>query len=187
MQKGNAFAGMVAGLDSGGFTLLSSAVRARECREAFGFGAFADAAGVYRLEPACPSCVARGAWWDGHEESGLQRFRCRGCGRRYNSLAGTVFEHSKADMAAWVQFVRLMLFNVPLDAVAEVCGVSHKVAWEWRHRVFATVDGCQDRAVLKDRAWIDETYIVDTDLSHGFGQARKRGLSPLHTRNREEP
>lgn len=139
MQKGNAFAGMVAGLDSGGFTLLSSAVRARECREAFGFGAFADAAGVYRLEPACASCVARGAWWDGHEESGLQRFRCRGCGRRYNSLAGTVFEHSKADMAAWVQFVRLMLFNVPLDAVAEVCGVSHKVAWEWRHRVFATV------------------------------------------------
>ena len=105
--------------------------------------------------------------------AGLQRFRCRGCGRRYNSLTGTV--------------VRVMRFNVPLDAVAEVCGVSHKVALEWRHRVFATVDGCQDRVVLKDRAWIDETYIVDTDLSHGFGQARKRGLSPLHTRNREEP
>jgi transposase-like protein len=163
--------------DSGGFALLSSAVHARECREAVGFGTFADAAGPCRPEPACPSCGAKGAWRDGHEESGLQRFRCRGCGRRYNSLTGTVLEHSKADMAAWNQSVRLMRFNVPLDAAAEICGVSRQTAWEWRHRVFATVDGYQDRAVLKDRVWIDETYIVDTDLSHGFGQARKRGLS----------
>lgn len=31
MPKGNAFAEMVAGLDSGGFTLLTSSVHAREC------------------------------------------------------------------------------------------------------------------------------------------------------------
>lgn len=177
MPKGNAFAEMVAGLDSGDFALLSSAVHERGCREAVGFGTFADAASLYRPQPACPSCGAKGAWRDGHEESGLQRFRCRSCGRRCSSLTGTVLEHSKADMAAWIQFVRLMRFSVPRDASAEICGVSHQTAWEWRHRVFATVDGYQDRIVLKDRVWIDETYIVDTDLSHGFGQARKRGLS----------
>jgi hypothetical protein len=38
-------------------------------------------------------------------------------------------------------------------------------------------DGYQDRIVLKKRIWIDETYIVDTDLTHGYDQARKRGLS----------
>ena len=38
-------------------------------------------------------------------------------------------------------------------------------------------DGYQDRIVLKKRVWIDKTYIVDTDLPHGYGQARKRGLS----------
>ena len=100
MPKGNAFAELVAGLDSGDFALLSSAVHERECREAVGFGTFADAASLYRPQPACPSCGAKGAWRDGHEESGLQRFRCRSCGRRYNSLTGTVLEHSKADMAA---------------------------------------------------------------------------------------
>lgn len=29
----------------------------------------------------------------------------------------------------------------------------------------------------RDTVWVDETYISDTDLSKGYGQARKRGLS----------
>lgn len=63
------------------------------------------------------------------------------------------------------------------EAAAEIVGISHKTAFEWRHRVFAAVSGYQDRLVLSGRVWLDETYVVDTDLSHGYGQARKRGLS----------
>ena len=70
-----------------------------------------------------------------------------------------------------------MRHNVPLDCAAELCGVSHQTAFEWRHRVFATVSGYQGRIVLRDRVWIDEAYVNDTDLSKGYGQARKRGLS----------
>ena len=29
----------------------------------------------------------------------------------------------------------------------------------------------------RDTVWVDETYINDTDLSKGYGQARKRGMS----------
>lgn len=177
MPRENPYAGMVAALSPGDFELLSSAVRERECREAVGFGTFAEAAALYRSDPPCPDCRSRDVRLDGHEESGLQRFRCRECGRRYNSLTGTVLEHSKSDMPTWVNFVRLMRFNVPLDAIAEVCGVTHQTAWEWRHRLFATVDGYQDRLVLRDRVWLDETYVADTDLTHGYGEARKRGLS----------
>lgn len=43
--------------------------------------------------------------------------------------------------------------------------------------MLATVAGYQDRIVLRDSVWVDETYINDTDLSKGYGQARKRGLS----------
>lgn len=41
----------------------------------------------------------------------------------------------------------------------------------------AAVDGHQDRVVLRDLVWIDETYVNDTDLHLGYGVARKRGLS----------
>lgn len=68
-------------------------------------------------------------------------------------------------------------WSVPIEGIAEICGMNHKTAYEWRHRVFATVDGYPDRIVLRDRIWIDENYINDTGLTHGYGEARKRGLS----------
>ena len=46
--------------------------------------------------------------------------------------------------------------------------------------------GYQDGVVPGDRVWIDETLSSDTDLAHGYGQARKRGLSGtevLHRRH----
>ena len=69
-----------------------------------------------------------------------------------------------------------MRHNVPVECAAELCGVTHKTAFEWRHRVLTTVSGYQDRIVLRDTVWVDETYINDTNLSKGYGQARKRGL-----------
>lgn len=53
-----------------------------------------------------------------------------------------------------------MCHNAPLDLAAEICGIAHTTAFEWRHRVFATVDGCQDRLRLRDRVWIDEICIA---------------------------
>ena len=70
-----------------------------------------------------------------------------------------------------------MRHNVPVECAAELCGVTQKTAFEWRHRALATVSGCQDRIVLRDTVWVDEIYINGTDLSKGYGQARKRGLS----------
>ena len=43
--------------------------------------------------------------------------------------------------------------------------------------MLATASGYQDRIVLRDTVWVDETYINDTDLSKGYGQARKRDQS----------
>ena len=44
--------------------------------------------------------------------------------------------------------------------------------------MLATVSGYRDRIVLRDTVWVDETHVNDTDLSKGYGQARKRGPSP---------
>ena len=43
--------------------------------------------------------------------------------------------------------------------------------------MLATVSGYQDRIVLRDTVWVDGTYLNDTELSKGYGRARKRGLS----------
>lgn len=79
-------------------------------------------------------------------------------------------------LATWVSFIRLMRYHVPVECAAELCGDTHKTAFEWRHRVLATVSGYQDRIVLRDTVWVDEIYVNDTGLSKGYGQAGKRGL-----------
>lgn len=70
-----------------------------------------------------------------------------------------------------------MCYNAPIDLIAEVCEITHKTAFEWRHRVFATVDGCQDRLVLSGRIWIDELYLTDSDIVRSADFVQKRGLS----------
>lgn len=176
MEERNPFAGRVDALPPDDFELLCRAVRERRCREDIGVGTLAEAADEYRPSPPCPACGGESRK-DGRAPSGVRRRRCKACGHRFTALAGTVLENCKKDLATWVDFVRLMCFNVPLDAAAEICRITHQTAWEWRHRVFATVDGYQDRIVLRGRVWIDETYVNDTDLTHGYGEARKRGLS----------
>ena len=49
-----------------------------------------------------------------------------------------------------------------------------QTAWEWRHRILVTVDGCQERIVLRNRVRVDEAYISDTNLAQGYGKARRR-------------
>lgn len=176
MKRENPHSALVASLDAEGLALLSAALDERACREELGFGTFAEAAELFRPEPACPRCGSS-PWRDGREPSGLRRWRCRSCGARFASLTGTVFEGSRAGLPTWARFIRPMGHNVPLDCAAELCGVSHQTAFEWRRRVLATVSGYQGRIVLRDRAWIDETYVNDTDPSKGYGQARKRGPS----------
>jgi transposase-like protein len=177
MPETNPFTGLVASLSNENLDLLSAAVAERRCQERYGFGNFAEAATLFRPNPNCPSCGDTTPLKDGRSPSGLQRYRCAACATRFSSLTGTVLERCKKDLPTWIDFINLMRFNVPLDAIAEICQVTHQTAFEWRHRVFATVSSYQDRLVLKDRIWIDETYINDTDLTRGYGQARKRGLS----------
>ena len=172
----NPFAGRVDALPDEEFALLERAVATRACREKIGLGTFDEAASEYRSSPPCPSC-GESPSKDGKTAAGHQRFRCPSCGERYSSFTGTIFEDSKKDLPTWADFIELMCWNVPIEGIAEICGPNRKTACEWRHRVFATVDGCQDRIMLRDRIWIDETYINDTDLTHGYGEARKRGLS----------
>ena len=40
-------------------------------------------------------------------------------------------------------------------------GVTHKTAFGWCHRVFATVSSYHDRIVLRNRVWNDEVYVND--------------------------
>lgn len=176
MGRANPFGVLLAGLTADEFLLLREAVDERLSRDEVGFGTLAAAAAAYRPDQKCRGAALAAPGGLAHHrrrpEVGLP---C--CGRRFTSLIGTVLEHCRKPLATWVSFIRLMRHNVPVECAAELCGVTRKTAFEWRHRVLATVSGHRDRIVLRDTVWVDETYVNDTDLSKGYEQARKCGLS----------
>lgn len=52
-----------------------------------------------------------------------------------------------------------MRHNVPVECAADLCGVNHKTAFEWRHRALTTASGCRDRIMMRDTVWVDEICI----------------------------
>lgn len=163
-------------LSADDFRLLREAVETRRCRGLVGVGSFDEAADRWRPSPPCPACGSPGTIRRGRTSAGRRFRECRACGRKFASLTGTIFESSKKALWRWVLFIRLMCFNVQLDACAELCGVSHQTAWERGHRAMATIDGYQDRSVLRDKVRIDETCVTDPDLRGEPGWRPRRGL-----------
>lgn len=141
MGTANPYSGLVDGLSAGDLELLHDAVRERMLREEAGFGTLAEAARLYRPLPACPACGEPSPWRDGLTAASVQRWRRPRCGARFNSLTGTVLEHCKKPLPTWVDFIRLTLSAASLDACAEMCRITHRTAWEWRHGLFAAVEG----------------------------------------------
>jgi transposase-like protein len=180
-RRENPFAGMVEGLTDAQFGEPSSTVAARRCREQLGFGTFDGAAEAWKPDPRCPWCHHEHNHRDSTTPSGRRRWLCAECGRTYTALTCTVFEESKKDFPTWAQFVRLMCYNAQIDLAAEVCGVSHQTAFEWRHRVMATLGACQERMVLRDGCWIDEVYVEDSALKNTPSYRPMRGLSRNQT------
>lgn len=109
--------------------------------------------------------------------AGRQHRRCPACGKPFSVLVGTALEYGKKPLPTRGRFITCMCYSAPLDLIAEICEVTHKTAFGWRHRVFATVDGYQDRLVLGGRVWIDELYLTDSDIVRGADFVQRRGLS----------
>ncbi|MBR3327744.1 MAG: IS1595 family transposase [Atopobiaceae bacterium] len=128
-------------------------------------------------EPSCPKCGSMATWLDGRTPTGRARYRCRSCGERFSALTGTIFASAKLPLHKIMKIVEVMCHNASLRLIETVCEVSHNTAFPWRHKVFSTVGGWQDKVVLSGRVWIDEMYFEDTRAKRDPGAPRRRGLS----------
>lgn len=177
MSVENSFTDLVFSLSDKDFELLQDAVAIRKNREKYGVSNFEELAVKYNRVPTCPSCGCGTAVSFGFSPEGLPRYRCSECGKHYTLLSNTIFHSTNKSFDTWALYLTLMTFNVPLEMAEEVCGMSRPTAMLWRQKVFATVDGYQEHLYLRDRVWIDETYVFDSTLLHDDNFKQKRGLS----------
>ena len=177
MSVQNQFTDLVFSLSDKDFELLQDAVAARRNKERYSVTDFEELAIKHKRIPTCPVCGGNEYVSNGHTPDGKQRYLCRNCHKPYTLMSNTIFHSTNKSFDTWAAYLTLMTFNVPLEMAEEVCGMSHPTAMLWRQKVFATIDGYQEHLYLRDRVWIDETYVFDSTLLHDDNFKQKRGLS----------
>ena len=153
----------------------------------------ADASSVEIIEdqlPARPDCIhcgSRQVVKHGHG-GGLQRFKCRGCGKTFNTLSGTPLAglHHRDK---WLGQAAAMRDGLSLNQVAERLHIAQSTAFRWRHRFLQLPQTVQAQALV-GIAEADETYFLQSAKGNrGLvrkarrrgGKASKRGTSKEHT------
>jgi len=83
-------------------------------------------------ELRCPSCNGKSFTRWG-VRSKLQRYRCKDCGRTFNSLVNTPLARlKKKDL--WLQYARCLEAGVTIKEAARKCQVAVVTSFKWRHR-----------------------------------------------------
>ena len=107
----------------------------------------------------CPRCQSKALYRHG-SKSGLQRFRCRSCGRTFNSLTGTPLARLR-HKSKWIAFSRCMLASSTVRKAAACVEVDKNTSLRWRHRVLCGAR--HDRPVcLTGIAEADETFLLES-------------------------
>jgi transposase-like protein len=145
-------------------------------------------------ERRCPHC-GYGASVGCGKADGLQRFRCKGCGRSFNALTGTPLARLRKK-ERWLDFGRSLSEGETVVASAERCGVALSTAFRWRHRFLSSQE---PSPTLTGIVEADETFVLlsykgsraweraeqgrpgaevpDREARGRGGKATKRGLS----------
>jgi transposase-like protein len=146
-------------------------------------GASAVIEGRFAAGVSCPHCRSESAHRHG-QANGLQRYRCRDCGRTFNALSGTPLSglHKREK---WLGQAESLRDGRPLRAVAKDLGIHVGTAHRWRHRFLARPQAAMPENLV-GIAEVDETMFLlsfkgqrtlPREARKRGGKAAKRGLS----------
>jgi transposase-like protein len=125
---------------------------------------------------SCPHCGSNKLYRHGRGR-GLQRHRCKACGRTFTSLTGTALErlHHKDK---WLTYAQRMLRSETVRQAAATAGVHRNTSFRWRHRFLNWTKDDRPQC-LHGITEADETYLLESEKGARqlVRKARKRGGS----------
>jgi len=123
--------------------------------------------------PVCPQCRS-GSIHKWGIVSGIQRYRCKDCGRSFNALSGTSMARLRKK-ELWLEYSKTLADSLSLSKAAERCGIDRTTAFRWRHRFLQATN--RSKACCSGITEVDETYFRESfkgkKLFHR--KPRKRG------------
>lgn len=122
---------------------------------------------------ACPHCQGAAVVRNG-SASGLQRYKCRGCGRTFNALSTTPLARLRMK-AKWLQQQDVLRQGLSVHQAASALDVAPSTAFRWRHRFLRLAQSAK-ALELAGVVEADETFFLRSNKGQCTGRKpRKRG------------
>jgi transposase-like protein len=126
---------------------------------------------------ACPHCSSDSVIKDGKDdtEPQRQRYLCRGCGRRFDDLTGTIFAGHHEPLQTWIICLYFMGLNLSSLQIAAELDMDPS---DVRAMVQQLRQGIVDRrppVVLSGEVECDEVYVVAGHKGHPEAVKEKGG------------
>ncbi|HEX8605779.1 MAG TPA: hypothetical protein VF774_24260 [Pseudoduganella sp.] len=121
----------------------------------------------------CPHCAGNRCHRCG-QANGLQRYRCLGCGRSFNSLTGTPLARLRL-REKWLPYLQCLIGSETVRAASRRVAVAKSTSFRWRHRFLAGLR----RAPLPRLSGIVEATKKECSLA---GEHRYAGDEPCSSK-----
>ena len=131
----------------------------------------------------CPRCTGTRCCRHG-QANGLQRYRCRECGRTFNDLTGTPLARLRM-REKWHDYLNALIEARSVRRAAAETGVHRNTAFRWRHRFLERVKHDLPQQLI-GIVEADEMFILESQKGarklerpprKRGGPARRRGIS----------
>lgn len=67
--------------------------------------------------------------------NGVQRYRCKICGKTFSNATNAIWSYSKKDAEKWIKFIELMIEKKSLSYCAKQLNINVVTAFYWRHKI----------------------------------------------------
>ena len=111
-----------------------------------------------RISVECPYCHCMEYSRYGKTRQGIQRYRCKKCGRIYVVSDGKNLHSSKLTASELLDLAKCIYLNFSVRAVCVMTGLSPKTVILWQKRAFSIATAWIDKAQFRGKTWIDEVY-----------------------------
>ena len=85
----------------------------------------------------CPHCQSHAIVANGRNK-GVQRYRCKDCGKNFSENTGTSLANLKKGHL-WTIYIQHMFEGKSIAKCAELTGVSIQTSFDWRHKVLSSL------------------------------------------------
>ena len=127
----------------------------------------------------CPWCAFEKFKKSGYAQGGVQRYRCRSCGKTFLPTTGTIFDDHKISISEWMEYCLNLFRHVSITADSWNNKNAFTTSRYWLEKLFLTLETVQNSLILRGEVWFDETFyrVRSEDIERTADGHKLRGIS----------